>query len=89
MTSGDTKHVRDLGLWLSTYGSSLIVDGLPGLAAYPRQSGPARLVVLLPGQIGCYRANFRFTFTTYLCNPSWYDDDWLILYGGPARPRRR
>ena len=33
----------------------------------------------LPGQIGRYRANFRFTVTTCACNPSWYYEDWLIL----------
>lgn len=79
VTCGDAKRARDLDLWLSTDGSSLVVDRLPGLAAYPRQSGPARLFVLLPGQIGRYRANFRFTFTTCPCNPSWYYEDWLIL----------
>jgi hypothetical protein len=58
---------------------SLVVDRLPGLAAYPRQSGPGRLFVLLPRQIGRYQANFRFTSTTCACNPSWYYEDWLIL----------
>ena len=58
---------------------TLIVDRLPGWAAYPRQSGPARLFALKPGEIGRYRANFRFTVTTCACNPSWYYEDWLIL----------
>ena len=57
----------------------LVVDRLPGWAAYPRQSGPARLFTLRPGQVGRYRANFRFTATTCACNPSWYYEDWLIL----------
>jgi hypothetical protein len=77
--SGGVDRARDLDLRLSVERSSLVVDRLPGLAAYPRQSGPARLFVLRPGQIGCYRANFRFTFTTCPCNPSWYYEDWLIL----------
>ncbi|MFI5895688.1 hypothetical protein ACIA5D_36895 [Actinoplanes sp. NPDC051513] len=78
VTSGGVQRVRDLDLWLSTETSTLVVDRLPGRAAYPRQSGPARLVTLLPGQIGRYRANFRFTVTTCACNPSWYYEDWLI-----------
>jgi hypothetical protein len=57
----------------------LVVDRLPGWAAYRRQSGPDRLFTLLPGQTGRYRANFRFTVTTCACNPSWYYEDWLIL----------
>ncbi|TDC72194.1 hypothetical protein E1193_28280 [Micromonospora sp. KC606] len=79
VTGSGVDGARDLDLWLSMVSSSLVVDRLPGLAAYPRQSGPARLFVLLPGQIGCYRANFRFTFTTCACNPSSYYEDWLIL----------
>lgn len=59
--------------------STLVVDRLPGHAAYPRPNGPARLFTLRSGQIGRYRANFRFTHTTCPCNPSWYYEDWLIL----------
>jgi len=77
--SGDADRARDLELWLSSKGSTLVVDRLPGSAAYPRQSGPGRLFVLRPGQVGRYRANFRFTFTTCPCNPSWYFEDWLVL----------
>ena len=76
---GGLDRARDLGLWLSTEGATLVVDRLPGVAAYPPQSGPARLFKLMPGQIGRYRANFRFTFTTCPCNPSWYYEDWLVL----------
>jgi hypothetical protein len=76
---GSVRRARDLGLWLSTEASRLIVDRLPGWAAYPRQSGSGRLFTLLPGQIGRYRANFRFTGTTCACNPSWYYEDWLLL----------
>ena len=32
----------------------------PGWDAYPRRQYPARLFTLLPGQVGRYRANFRF-----------------------------
>jgi hypothetical protein len=79
VVSGGVDRAHDLGLWLSSDGSALVVDRLPGRAAYPRLSGPARLFQLMPGQIGRYRANFRFTFTTCSCNPSWYYEDWLVL----------
>lgn len=78
VVGGDLDRTRDLGLWVSVQGSALVVDRLPGHAAYPRQSGPARLFTLRPGEVGRYRANFRFTFTTCPCNPSWYYEDWLI-----------
>ena len=57
----------------------MAVDRLPGSAAYPRRSGPARLFMLKSGEIDRYRANFRFTDTTCACNPSWHYEDWLIL----------
>ncbi|MGC4815303.1 hypothetical protein ACLQ29_32775 [Micromonospora sp. DT228] len=79
VTVGGVGRARDLDLWLSTETARLVVDRLPGRAAYPRQSGPGRLFTLLPGQVGRYRANFRFTVTTCACNPSWYYEDWLIL----------
>ncbi|MBB2947382.1 hypothetical protein FB565_007150 [Actinoplanes lutulentus] len=82
--SGGTDRARDLGLWLSSKESALVVDRLPGHAAYPRQSGPARLFTLLPGQIGRYRANFRYWFTTCPCNPSWYYEDWHVLIANGA-----
>jgi hypothetical protein len=81
VVSGGLDRARDLDLWLSAEGSALVVDRLPGRAAYPRHSGPARLFTLMPGDIGGYRANFRFTFTTCACNPSWYYEDWLVLIG--------
>ncbi|MEO3817221.1 hypothetical protein [Plantactinospora sp. B24E8] len=79
VVGGGLDRARDLGLWLSLEGGALVVDRLPGGAAYPRQSGPARLFSLKPGEIGRYRANFRFTVTTCACDPSWYYEDWLVL----------
>ncbi|MEU4220950.1 hypothetical protein [Actinoplanes sp. NPDC026623] len=79
VVSGGLDRAHDLDLWLSVESGTLVVDRLPGWAAYPRQSGPARLFALKPGEIGRYRANFRFTVTTCACNPSWYYEDWLIL----------
>jgi hypothetical protein len=70
--SGDLDRARDLDLWLTWKGSTLVVDKMPGRAAYPRQSGQARLFQLQPGQVGRYRANFRYTFSECACNPSWF-----------------
>jgi hypothetical protein len=74
--SGSLKQARDIGLWSSSKGAALVVERLPGRAAYPRQSGSARLFTLEPGQVGRYRANFRFTGCA--CDPSWFYEDWLI-----------
>jgi hypothetical protein len=76
--SGGLERARDVDLWLTLTGSALVVDRLPGRAAYPPQSGPARLFTLLPGQTGRYRANFRFRSTACACDPSWYYEDWLV-----------
>ena len=48
--SGGLDRALDLGLWLSAESGALVVDRLPGWAAYPRQSGPARLFTR-PGAI--------------------------------------
>ncbi|MFC7547736.1 hypothetical protein [Plantactinospora sp. GCM10030261] len=86
VVGGGVECAQDLGLGLSSKGLALVVDRLPGRAAYPRLPGPARLFQLMPGQIGRYRANFRFTFTTCACNPSWYYEDWLVLVSnGPVK----
>jgi hypothetical protein len=66
VVSGGFDVARDLNLWLSMKGSALVVDRLPGRAAYPRQHGPGRLFTLAPGEVGEYRANFRFTVTSCL-----------------------
>lgn len=78
-SGGRLDRARDLDLWLSLKGGALVVDRLPGRAAYPRQSGPARLFTLRPGEVGRYQANFRFTVTRCACDPSWYYENWLVL----------
>jgi hypothetical protein len=78
-TNGSVKRAQDIGLWLSSSGAALVVERLPGRAAYPRMNGPARLFTLEPGQVGRYRANFRFTGCA--CNPSWFYEEWLIQVG--------
>lgn len=74
--AGNVKRAGDIGLWLSHNEVTLTVDRLPGLAAYPRLPASTRLFALDEGQIGRYRANFRFTGCA--CNPSWYYEDWLV-----------
>ncbi|MDR7277920.1 hypothetical protein [Catenuloplanes atrovinosus] len=77
----------ELGLWFTTAGTTVIVDRIPGGAAFPRDRGKSRLFALAPGQVGRYRANFRFTFTRCSCDPSWFYEDWLVHVGnGPPGP---
>ncbi len=73
---GELGRARDVGLWLSLDGATVTVERLPGWAAYPRPRPSARLFTLGPGQIGRYRANFRFTGCA--CNPSWFYETWVV-----------
>jgi hypothetical protein len=70
----DWQAVRAVGLWIKLEGDHLVVDLLPGWAAYPVRRGPARLFTLARGQIGRHRANFRFTGCA--CAPQWYYEQW-------------
>jgi len=74
--AGGVEQARDLGLWLTLTGSAVGVDRLPGRAAYPRPGTSTHLFTLARGQVGRYRANFRFTGC--MCSPSWFYEDWLI-----------
>ncbi|WP_225853100.1 MULTISPECIES: hypothetical protein [Micromonospora] len=74
--AGGVALAREVGLWLGHDRVSVVVDRLPGSAAYPRAPASARLFTLAPGQVGRYRANFRFTGCA--CNPSWYYEEWLV-----------
>ena len=76
--SGGLERARDVGLRLEFDGAALVVKRLPGRAAYPSQPRPSRMFTLEPGQVGRYRANFRFRFTECPCNPSWYYESWLM-----------
>ncbi|MEU6024707.1 hypothetical protein [Micromonospora sp. NPDC047134] len=73
---GGVEQARSIGLWLGRNGKTVTVDQLPGSAGYPRPDASTRLFMLTPGQVGRYRANFRFTGCA--CNPSWYYEDWLV-----------
>jgi hypothetical protein len=45
------------------------------------------LFKLRPGQVGRYRANFRFTGCA--CDPSWFYEDWVVhVSNGPVEPDR-
>ena len=76
---GGLGSPEGVGLWLAMEGSSVMVGRLPGWAAYPRPRGYAGLFTLGPGQVGRWRANFRFTGCA--CSPSWYFEDWLVHVG--------
>jgi hypothetical protein len=85
--TGGVEQARDVGLWLTLEDSTTLVERLPGWAAYPRPRVPAHLFRLGPGQVGRYRANFRFTGCA--CNPSWFYEDWLVHVGnGWVEPNR-
>lgn len=73
---GGAEQGRDIGLWLMSEGSTLIVERLPGWAAYPADSGSARLFTLLPGEVGRYRANFRLTGNC--CSRAWHYESWSM-----------
>ncbi|WP_233583704.1 hypothetical protein [Micromonospora sp. CV4] len=79
--TGDVSIARGLALWLTLDGSAATVERLPGRAAFPRVGTSTRLFTLTHGQVGRYRANFRFRFTDCACNPSWYYENWLIHIG--------
>lgn len=76
--TGGVSIARSLTLWLTFDGAAVIVERLPGEAAFPRTGVSARLFTLTHGQVGRYRANFRFRFTDCACDPSWYYEDWVV-----------
>ncbi|MEU8180773.1 hypothetical protein AB0B86_08360 [Micromonospora sp. NPDC049047] len=76
--TGGVSIALDLTLRLTFEGSAVTVARLPGRAAFPRSRVSTRLFTLAHGQVGRYRANFRFRFTDCACDPSWYYEDWLV-----------
>ncbi len=83
--TGKLQRASDVGLWLGFEGAAVIVQRLPGSAAYPPPRRPARLFTLQPGQVGRYKANFRFTGCA--CNPSWYYESWTVHIGNGGMAR--
>ncbi|WP_230688679.1 hypothetical protein ACN26Y_20870 [Micromonospora sp. WMMD558] len=76
--AGGVSIARSLTLWLTFDGSAVTVERLPGGAAFPRTGVSTQLFTLTHGQVGRYRANFRFRFTDCACDPSWYYEDWVL-----------
>ncbi|GAA3763525.1 hypothetical protein [Micromonospora maritima] len=74
--TGSPGRAHAVGLWLSRREVTLGVDRLPTWAAYPHPRASSHLFALAPGQVGRYRANFRFTGCS--CSPSWYFEDWVV-----------
>jgi len=70
------QAVRDAGLHVDLSGHCAMIERLAGRAAYPAWRTSYRLFTLQPGQIGRYRANFRFTGCA--CAPQWYYESWTI-----------
>ncbi len=66
---------RAVGLWIQA-GETVTVDRPPARAAFPKPTIHTRLFALDRGQMGRYRANFRFTGCC--CSPSWYYEQWTI-----------
>ncbi|MEU8078957.1 hypothetical protein AB0B31_26390 [Catellatospora citrea] len=55
-------------------------------AVYPLHDRQTRLFTLAPGEIGLYRANFRFRGQC-CCSASWWYEDWTVrVANAPARP---
>ena len=76
------------GLSLRGEGAAVSVLRSPGWEAYPRRPGrAARLFTLAPGEVGRYRANFRFIGCQ--CDPSWSYEEWVVHVGnGPGESDR-
>lgn len=73
--------VRDAGLWVAWRDGRAAVDRLPGNASYPRPGVHTRLFTLAPGQLGRWRANFRFTGCQ--CSARWWYEEWTVHVAHP------
>ncbi len=56
-----------------------VVDRMSAGAAYPTEREPTRLFTLNRGEIGRFRANFRFV--GMCCSPAWYYQEWAVHIG--------
>jgi len=85
--AGGVERAGAVGLWLTVQAGAVTVGRLPGQAVYPRRYDPVRLFTLLPGQVGRYRANFRFRGCQ--CSAEWWYESWLLhVSNAPAEPGR-
>lgn len=85
-TSCGVDALRAVGLHIESTDNGMVVERLPGSDVYPASRRTSRLFTLKPGEIGRYRANFRFRFTTCACAPRWYYETWTV-HVAYARPR--
>ncbi|TYB38651.1 hypothetical protein FXF50_09555 [Micromonospora sp. AP08] len=67
---------REVGLWIEWRDGVALVDRLPGHASFPVRRAGARLFTLAPGQLGRWRANFRFTGCQ--CSARWWYEQWTV-----------
>lgn len=71
---------------LETTERGVTVHVHPRWAVYPWHERPSRLFTLAPGEIGIYRANFRFRGWCP-CSAEWWYEDWTIrVANAPNRP---
>ncbi|MCW3839650.1 hypothetical protein ONA70_06020 [Micromonospora yasonensis] len=76
---------RDAGLWVEWRDGRALVDRLPSRASFPVRRVGTRLFSLAPGQLGRWRANFRFTGCH--CSARWWYEEWTVhVAHAPAHP---
>lgn len=83
---GRQPHSRPWGLRLREGEGRLSVSRTSVSAAFP-QRWPRPLFELAPGEMGLYRANFRFTKLSH--ESEWWYADWILRVGygvGPQWP---
>ncbi|MGY0005754.1 hypothetical protein [Micromonospora sp. I033] len=77
--------IREAGLWIEWHDGRALVDRLPSQASFPVRRVGTRLFALAPGQLGRWRANFRFTGCQ--CSARWWYEEWTVhVAHAPARP---
>jgi hypothetical protein len=68
--------LREAGLWVQWRDGRALVDRLPSRASFPVRRVGTRLFTLAPGQLGRWRANFRFTGCQ--CAARWWYEEWIV-----------
>lgn len=81
VVNGGLGLAGDAGLWLIVKDSTVAVGRLPGRASYPRGGQASPLFRLRAGEVGRWRANFRFSGYS-----DWYYENWMVhVSNGPVR----
>ncbi|MEV4414569.1 hypothetical protein [Catellatospora sp. NPDC049609] len=74
-----------VALELAPADGGVTVRATASWAAYPRHEQPRRLFTVPDGQVGLYRANFRWQGST--CAWQWWYEDWTVrVANAPAQP---